>query len=73
MIVLVELHRDMLQVGGTFGTQVDNDVEDPAASTTHKLGLSCPRKLEVHAADCALPYVVGDIRLSDDAASARAL
>ena len=36
MIVLVELHRDMLQVGRAFGTQVDDDVEDAAASTTHE-------------------------------------
>ena len=65
LVVLVEFDRYMIKIGRTFGTQVDDDVDDCAARAADELGFGRGRELEMHAAQRSLRDIVGDIGLRD--------
>jgi hypothetical protein len=65
VVVGRKLDRDVLEIGGALGTQVDDDVEDRAARRPHQLGLGSGRILEVHAAQRAPVFVERDVGLRD--------
>src|SRR6266513_2314488 len=48
IVVLGELHRDMLQVSGAFRAKVDDDVDDRTTGAANELALGCGWTLEVH-------------------------
>src|SRR5436190_23357023 len=48
VVVLGELHRDMLQVSGAFRAKVDDDVDDRTTRAANQLALGCGWTLEVH-------------------------
>src|SRR4051812_16160402 len=49
LIVLVQLDRDMLQIGGTLGTKIHDNVEDSAPCAADKFGFSRRWILKMHA------------------------
>ena len=65
MVVLVQLHLEMIEVGGALRAKVDDYVEDRSPSAAHELGLRRRRILEMHPAQGAFLGVVGDVRLRD--------
>src|SRR5262245_43363635 len=64
-VVLVQLDRDVLEVGGALGPEVDDDVEDRPARAADELRLGGGRELEVHPAQRPLLLVEGDVGLRD--------
>ena len=65
-IVLVELDRDMLEIGPALRPKVDDDVEDGTPRASYQLGLGRRRILKVHPPKCAFLQVRSDIGLGDD-------
>src|SRR6267378_2656024 len=56
----------MLKVGGAFGAQIDDNVEDGAAGAANELGFRGRRELEMHSANRALADIESDIGLGNN-------
>ena len=65
-VLLVEAHRDMLEVGRTLGSQVDDDVENRTARAADDLRLRRRRELEMHPPERPSESVVRNVCLRDD-------
>src|SRR5262249_13251131 len=60
-----QLDRDVLEIGRTLRTQVDDDVQDRSARGAHQLGLGRGRVLEVHPPHSPFVLVEGDVGLGN--------
>src|SRR5215813_409376 len=54
-----------MKVRRGLGPEVNNDVEEGTTAAAHNFGLGHWRKLKMHPANRALPFVVGDTGLRD--------
>src|SRR5437016_5058706 len=55
----------MLKIGRALGTQIDDDVENRAASGSHQLAFGGWRELEMHSPHCPLLDIESDVGLRD--------
>src|SRR5262249_22600999 len=63
--VVVKHNGDVVKIGRTFWSQIDDDVKECAAGAAHKLRLDGWRKLEMHATQRPCSRIRRDARLSD--------